>query len=181
MTFPAGPLGPGRERKPVRAIRDRRGRWLFQDPRTGRFISREAGINRLRFNPDTNQLVDDFGNAVGPGALTMRKRGLRRDFRNGFMVWNKLDVPLAEHQIRPNQRYVERLTIRTTTGEIEQVFITHGKGDRLRIEPGSKPAKSWGGKLREAAGLDRGVKVSTRRLREFVLHREVVVVETTYR
>jgi hypothetical protein len=166
------------ERPGVRVVRSDDGYiYGFQDPGTGRFISRAEAATRLSYDSQSQQIQDSFGNEVGIGALARPKSAQVQELVNVTITSTPLEVDPAHYKPAPNENVTEVLTIRTADGEIKQVMLSGAMGEEY--DP-TKTAKAWGAALRDAAGLQPGEQVSTSDLEDFIISSEFITSEHDY-
>lgn len=158
----------------VRAVRDASGRVIgFQDPDQGnRFITRDQALNRLRYDPSQEQILDSFGNPVGAGSLAFPERGFSVATRSRFVNYRAGGDDPMLIRIRTGEELVEQVTFVDRNGRVYTVEHSFGKG--RSYDPTVK-----GGwfrqKASEALGLRENERIPTRDLERAVVRRDYIV------
>lgn len=148
----------------------------FQDPLTGRFLSRTDAISRLHYSVERGQIEDSYQNPVGVGNLGIPSRGQRVAFKVKEADYQKLSVDPVTFRPSANQEVVERTVFITKDGKFVTSETSYGLGEKY------DPAQSggrWRKEAAEALGVKGDQRLPTVDLKRAVAYREFIVKTIT--
>lgn len=165
---------PEEENKLVRVIRDRETGVVvgFQDPDTGRFISRADALPRLRYSVEKSQIIDSFGNDVGVGAIGTPRSGNVVQFKVKEAEYTPLTTDPAAFRPNQNQEVVERTIFITPEGKLVSSETSYGLGTRYKPETAGG---RWRKEAAEALKVDPNKRLPTKDLKRAVARQEYLV------
>ncbi len=165
---------PDSQDLPVRVVRNRTTGALvgFQDPGTGRFLSRTDAIARLQYSPERGQVEDSFANPVGVGSLGIPARGQHVTFKVKEADYQRLSVDVNTFKPSSNQEIVERTVLVTKEGKLVTSETSYGLGQKYQE---GKYGGRWRQEASEALGTDKKARLPTKDLERAVAYREFIV------
>lgn len=174
----AGPTPFGGCGQVVRRVWVGPGQARFQDAGTGQFISTRAAVPCLTYDFERKRIVDAFHNVVGVANLRIGVSGIRIVRPRDVVTYQRILFDPRHVRVGPNQEIVERIIWVRRDGWLRMTEWSYGLGERYDR---SKTARAWGGAAREALGLERDQKATTRELRKAVVLREFQLKTTRLR
>lgn len=136
------------------------------------FVGREAGITRIHYDFDANELRDSFGNAVGVAQLAFPKAGTDIAYIQRRVRWLPYTGDITRYIPKPNEEIVERVVFVRSDGEVRMVPTKYGMGKKY--DP-SKTGGRWRAAASRSLGLPEDVRATTAELQKAVLHKEYLI------